>query len=554
MATLFQAPEDMEDGFMPKGTLADDHGSPQVPDKPKDVEPLAAPAGFSGRFGSYIKTFEHYLLKYNVEARGVQRVEPEETHPRTWSDYLQVFLLWVSVNLAAVNITLGMLGPKVYALSFKDAALCAVFGSSLGSLAVSYIATWGPKSGNRTLIFARYTFGWWPSKLIVILNLIVLLGYSLIDLVVAGQILSAVSSNGSLPVVVGIIIVAIITWVISTFGIKIFHIYMRYAWLPQLVAISILYGVSSSHYDLSTPSQGDSRTVTGNRLSFFSICFSAAVTYSGEAADYFVYYPPTTPRLPLFVMSFVGLVSSFAFALIVGIGLASAIPDNPAYSSAYNLGQGNLLVEGFSSLGHFGRFLGVIIALGLVPNTVAPTYSSGIDFQILGRAAQKVPRFVWNTCGVIIYTICALAGRNSLSEIFTNFLALMGYWVAIWIAITLEEHLMFRRHRGYDWAAWNQQAQLPIGLAALVAFLVGWAGAILCMAQVWYIGPIAKLVGDYGADVCYPSVYAFNSFVLKLSHNAALLTTDQMGNYVGFSWAALIYPPLRWLELKKFGR
>lgn len=28
----------------------------------------------------------------------------------------------------------------------------------------------------------------------------------------------------------------------------------------------------------------------------------------------------------------------------------------------------------------------------------------------------------------------------------------------------------------------------------------------------------------------------------------------QMGNYVGFSWAALVYPPLRWLELRRFGR
>lgn len=45
--------------------------------------------------------------------------------------------------------------------------------------------------------------GWWPSKLIVILNLIVFLGYSLIGMVIAGQILSAVSSQGSMSVVVG---------------------------------------------------------------------------------------------------------------------------------------------------------------------------------------------------------------------------------------------------------------------------------------------------------------------------------------------------------------
>jgi len=491
--------EDIEKAPQQSGNAVNKPGN--GPNEAENSKAVAESARMTGRFGLYLNRFERQLIQYNLEARGVQRVEPHETHAKSWKDYLQAFLLWVSVNLAAVNITLGMLAPTVYTLSFKDAAFCAVFGSLLGSLAVAYIATWGPISGNRTMIFARYTFGWWPSKLIVLLNLIILLGYSMIDLVVAGQLLNAVSTNGSLSVVVGIIIVAIIGWGITTFGIEIFHTYMRYAWLPQLIAVSILFGVSASQFDLQKPSSGDPRTITGNRISFFSLCLSAAITYAGGAADFFVYYPPSTPRLPLFAVSLLGLIFSFTFALLVGIGLASAIPKNATYAAAYESGQGNLLVEGFSSLGGFGKFLGVVIALGLIANLIAPTYSSGIDFQILGRTAQKIPRFIWNTFGVIIYTVCALAGRNSLSVIFTNFLALMGYWVAIWIAITIEEQVIFRRRRGYDWTIWNQQDKLPVGMAALVAFLVGWAGAILCMAQVWYIGPIAKEVGEYGADV-----------------------------------------------------
>jgi len=79
----------------------------------------------------------------------------------------------------------------------------------------------------------------------------------------------------------------------------------------------------------------------------------------------------------------------------------------------------------------------------------------------------------------------------------------------------------------YDWHVWDDRNKLPIGIAAFVAFLVGWAGAILCMDQVWYKGPIAALVGQYGAD---------------------------MGNYVGFSWAALVYSPLRWLEVRRLKR
>ena len=45
--------------------------------------------------------------------------------------------------------------------------------------------------------------GWWPSKLIVVLNIIILLGYNMINCVITGQILSAVSTNGSMTVVVG---------------------------------------------------------------------------------------------------------------------------------------------------------------------------------------------------------------------------------------------------------------------------------------------------------------------------------------------------------------
>ena len=335
-----------------------------------------------------------------------------------------------------------------------------------------------------------------------------------------------------------------------------------YAFLPQLIVICILYGISAKNFDLTTSSVGDPSTIAGNRLSFLSLCLSAAITYAGIAADYFVYYPTTTPSLPLFTLSFLGLLTSFTFALLLGIGLATGIPFNSDYATAYSTSQGALLVEAFTPLGAFGRFCAVVVALGLIANLIPPTYSSGVDFQLLARQAARIPRWVWNSVGVVIYTVCALAGRDHLAEIFTNFLALMGYWVAVWMALTLEEHLIFRQPprwltrrsrsegnaytdgtepvddaehadptseggRTWNWKDWDVQTRLPIGIAALCAFLVGWAGAILCMAQVWYVGPLARLVGDYGAD---------------------------MGNYVGFGWAALVYPPLRWWELKRFGR
>ena len=142
----------LELGAVEKGQTTSMRPRNAVDDPQSRGDDMTYSAAPSRTFGQKIKKFEQQLVAYNLEARGIQRVEPHETHAVTWKSYVQTFLLWFSINLAANNITLGMLGPAVYALSFKDSSLCAVFGCLVGSIPVAYIATWGPVSGNRTLV------------------------------------------------------------------------------------------------------------------------------------------------------------------------------------------------------------------------------------------------------------------------------------------------------------------------------------------------------------------------------------------------------------------
>ena len=51
-------------------------------------------------------------------------------------------------------------------------------------------------------------------------------GYGTLSTIIAGQILSAVS-GGTMTIVVGIVIVALIGWVVAVFGMKVFHTYER---------------------------------------------------------------------------------------------------------------------------------------------------------------------------------------------------------------------------------------------------------------------------------------------------------------------------------------
>lgn len=69
----------------------------------------------------------------------------------------------------------------------------------------------------------------------------------------------------------------------------------------------------------------------------------------------------------------------------------------------------------------------------------------------------------------------------------------------------LEEHLIFR---GGEWSNYNPEdfnnwRKLPLGIASLIALVFGIVGAVLGMAQTWYIGVIGRMIGNpsSGGDI-----------------------------------------------------
>ncbi|KAL9577155.1 MAG: hypothetical protein Q9203_007565 [Teloschistes exilis] len=524
-----------------------DHPATHVPPAPADIEKGTGVLEISSRSTSTenISSSEPHapipippkLSKWNqrieslsgLEARGIARVLPSERHGHSVMGYIQMSLLWFSANISANNLAVGLLGPLLFGLGFLDSAMCSVFGILVGSAATAYMSIWGAQSGNRTMIVARYFMGYWPAKLPCILNMILMIGYGTIDCIIGGQILSAVS-GGSMSIVVGIVVVALISWVVAVFGMAIFHVYERWAWIPQVIVLFILVGSAGPSFNANLQNTGDAGAITAGRLSFFSLQLSVPVSWAAASSDFYVYYPESTKKWKVFLMTMTGLTLSFTFVNMLGIGLASGIATNPLWDEANKVSSGALILAGYGPLNGFGKFCGVIVALGVISNNIPGTYASALGFQVLGRYGKMVPRYFWVCVIVLIYFICAVAGRNNLFDILQNFVALMGYWTMIFVAIVLQEHLMFRRPGlagGFDWTAWEDKTRLPLGLAALVAFLVGWAGAIIGMYQNWYMGPVAAKIGGIGADI---------------------------GVWLGCAFALVVFPPLRYLELKKYGR
>ena len=227
------------------------------------------------------------------------------------------------------------------------------------------------------------------------------------------------------------------------------------------------------------------------------------------------------------MMTFTGVSVAFIFVNLLAVGLASGVASNPSWEEANGVSSGALIVAGFDGLGGFGRFCGVVVALGLGTNIVPSAYAAALDFQTLGKVWKAIPRYFWVTVDVIIFLVCAVAGRDSLSLILQNFLALMAYWLVIFLTIMVEEHLIFRRGKGFDWAACEDKLYLPIGFAAILSFLIGWVGPIVGMYQHWWTGPVGRLLGDNGGDLGIP---------------------------LGVAFTAVVFPLLRFLELKQVGR
>ena len=68
--------------------------------------------------------------------------------------------------------------------------------------------------------------GYWPSKLVCILNIIMMMGWGIIGCIIAGQMFSAVNGGG-MSIAVGCAVSALCIGLIATFGIAIVQTYER---------------------------------------------------------------------------------------------------------------------------------------------------------------------------------------------------------------------------------------------------------------------------------------------------------------------------------------
>jgi len=332
----------------------------------------------------------------------------------------------------------------------------------------------------------------------------------------------------------GIIVIAAATFFVTLFGYKVVHTYERYSWIPCLVIFLIVLGEFAHSGVFENLPMGVGKSEAGAALSFAASVFGFGTGWTSYAADYTVYQPVSRSRRSVFLWTFAGLAFPLLFTEMLGAAVGTAMAANDgsnAYFDGYNSsGIGGLLATVLvPPLGRFGQFCLVVLALSIIANNCPNIYSVSLSLQVLARATQRVPRFVWTFVGTIVYCAVAIPGYGHFANVLEDFMLLIAYWLAIYEGISISEHIFFKRgFSGYQPEAYLDSEKLPPGIAAIVAFCFGVMGAVLGMAQVWFTGPIGKLCGtEFGGDV---------------------------GFELAFSFAAVAFIPLRYFEKRYFGR
>nr|GAT47871.1 predicted protein [Mycena chlorophos] len=465
------------------------------------------------------------LGRWGVETHGIAPIPVEQrVDPRTW----QHFLLWFSANVNLPTMVIGAGGPVVFNMSFRDTAVVLLVSDAVASIIPAYFALFGPRLGTRQMVQARYSWGVRAVIIPSLFNVLSMAGYLVLNAIVAGQLLSTISSR--LNPTAGIIIISLVSLVASFCGYRSLHWFQGVSWLPTLLGIIVMLAIGAPHLRAITIPASTPPTVAAV-LSFSAAVMASVFSWCTAMADYGVYHKADTSSALIFTYVYAAMFSSSFMMHLLGAVFACAATSGtaPQWWAAYNNGNnfGGLASAVLAPSRGFGKLMMALMSLAISAPTALTMYSFGMSLMNVSTWFARVPRYVFAVVATAICVPLAIAGQTRFYDVLVAIIDIIGYWSASFAAIIFTEHIVFRdaTFSSYDVSAWDNAQSLPPGIAAVLSFTLSFALIVPCMAQSFFVGPIAAAFG--GGDV---------------------------GLIVGFFSTSFLYAGLRAVERRVFRR
>nr|WP_274607743.1 cytosine permease [Micrococcus sp. KRD153] len=421
---------------------------------------------------------QHVVQGDGVQAPGRERGARVSEHvvqtpPRGTVSTLRMLLIWLAANLVVTTLLTGTLFQP--GVSYATALTSIVLGTVLGALVLVGVGVIGARTGLPTMALTRAAFGHRGSLLPVTFNVVVLMGWSWVQAMLAGLAVDALVSAAtgfSSPMLFAVLcqLVVVALAILGHEGIARIE-----PWLA-LVMLAVMGGIFVTAFRAHGPAELASipvdPTVGLTPALAFDLVFATAISWTVLSAD--ITRNASTPRAAA-LGSGIGYTLSTVIAMSLGLtafahvllGDAAATPFDPA-----------TLVTAF------GWPLAVVMFLSVMATNTMVVYgmATSVTHASLSRPLPFVP------VALVLGAVSVIGAMwFDLLTRFTDFLALIGaFFVPVFAVILVDYVLQGRRITLDVLVARGPRAWFRVGVhwRAVAVWAVGAATSWL-LTDVW---------------------------------------------------------------------
>lgn len=413
---------------------------------------------------------EHQLF----EVRGIEPVPPTVRYGSASSQ----FRIWFGADAVVSSLFVGMLGPLAFSLSFWASFWAILVGTAIGALFIGFGSTLGPRTGMVMILFSRFTFGYWPGRVLGFLNAIYCYAWSAVNLVTGtaavqlGFVLMGITllGSGRGSYVLWVLVLAAITTTISVLGYNLVHYWENWSTVLSIIVFAVLTVALLLNHPNGGATTVGGATFWKDWIGMVLVSFGFAVGWVPYVSDYSRKLPQNVSPRAVFIFAFLGITLSTVWVEALGALITT---------TAFKAVSGSDVVHGIPAILHNNGWvvLGLlIIGLSTVSNNIPNDYTGGLSIQAAGI---HVHRWIVTLIGGIVSALGAIFFLQNFADKLQAFLLMVSYWVGAWFVLVVYNFI--KRRGQYNAAEWDNSSALPTGIGPTIAFIAALIGAWIGM-------------------------------------------------------------------------
>ncbi|MBL3687703.1 purine-cytosine transporter [Leucobacter zeae] len=402
---------------------------------------------------------------------------------------LRIAMIWLAANLVVTTLLTGTL--FVPGVSFGTASTMIVVGTLVGVIVLVLVGNMGTRTGLPTMALTRGSFGIRGSLIPAAANLIILMGWSWVQAMLAGVTVNSLiheATGYSNPALFSAICQGIVV-VLAIFG----HtgISRVEPWLALLI-LTVMGFVFAAAFGAFTPAEFGAIPVDaslgGTPFLTLDIVISTAISWTVLSAD--MNRHAKSQRAGV-IGSSVGYTLSTVISMLLGL---------VAFSTVLLRGHDAIAFDPAVIVAEFGWPLGLAIFLSVMATNSMVVF--GMVTSVVNAQSKRHLRFLPTA---IVLGIISIIGSTFLALLnqFTDFLFLISAFFVPVFAIMIVDYYLLKK-RGYSRQILHERPESRywyLGGVNWVAVVVWVVGAALSYALAYVVpSPIGANIPAFAAS------------------------------------------------------